>query len=330
MNITREDHSIATLSDRLAQAVARRTRGVEQAATAIEALNFYRREAPTSCTVAVVEPSVALVVQGAKCMTLGDETYRYDPQRFLITSLDLPATMQVLEASRERPYLGMALKLDLRALGELMLQCAPSPSRDQNVGRGMMLGQTTKPLLDAFLRLVSLLDDPASIPVMAPLIQREICYRVLTSEQGARLRQIVSAGSQSHRIARAVEWLKTHCDQPLRVEDLAASAQMSTSTFHHHFRQLTAMSPVQYQKSLRLTEARRLMLAEDLDAATAAFRVGYESPSQFSREYARLFGAPPRRDIEALRQAGDVDVPPHPAQRLRSTRARPVAVASRR
>lgn len=321
MNVTHEEDSIAIQSDRLAQAVARRTQGVEEADTAIEALHFFRREAPTSCTVAVVEPSVALVVQGAKCMTLGDETYRYDPHRFLITSLDLPATMQVLEASPERPYLGMALKLDLRALGELMLQCAPPPSRDQSVGCGMVLGQTTKPLLDAFQRLVSLLDEPASIPVLAPLIQREICYRVLISEQGARLRQIVSAGSQSHRIARAVEWLKTHCDQPLRIEDLAASAQMSNSTFHHHFRQLTAMSPVQYQKSLRLTEARRLMLAEDLDAATAAFRVGYESPSQFSREYARLFGAPPRRDIEGLRQQAESKASPHFARRLRSRRA---------
>jgi transcriptional regulator GlxA family with amidase domain len=166
----------------------------------------------------------------------------------------------------------------------------------------MVLGQATRPLLDAVLRLVDLLDTPDDLPVLAPLIEREIVYRLLTGDQGARLRQIASVGSQSHRIARAIDWLKAHYARPLRVDDLAAHVQMSASSFHHHFRALTAMSPLQFQKWLRLTEARRLMLAERLEASTAAFRVGYESPSQFSREYSRLFGAPPARDVAGLRQ----------------------------
>lgn len=300
--VMQEEDLIKAGSERLAADVARWTDGVSQFETAIAGLNFYRRESPSDCSVCVVEPSVALVVQGAKQMSLGDESYRYDPHRFLITSLDLPAATQVLDASPERPYLGMAFKFDLRTISELMLLAPAAQSREAAPERGMSLGRMTPELLDAFQRMVSLLDDPASIPVLAPLYQRELCWRVLMSEQGARLRQIVSVGSQSHRIARVIAWLKEHYAQPLRVEGLADLAQMSLSTFHHHFRQLTTMSPLQYQKQLRLTEARSLMLGEDLDAAAAAYRVGYESPSQFSREYARLFGAPPKRDIEALRQ----------------------------
>lgn len=299
-----ENAGIDALSAQLSSDVARWTekQNTEQISTAIEGLTFYRRETTTDCAACLVEPSVALVVQGAKSMSLGTETFRYDPHRFLITSLDLPATMQILEASQERPYLGLALKLDLRMVGELMLQAPNTAAVESAKGRSMMLGNITPAILDAFQRMVSLLDEPASISVLAPLIKREIYWRVLMSEQGVRLKQIVSVGSQSHRIARAIEWLKTHYDQALRVEKLADLAQMSQSTFHHHFRQLTAMSPLQYQKWLRLTEARRLMLGEDLDAAKAAYLVGYESPSQFSREYGRLFGVSPKRDIDALKR----------------------------
>ena len=166
----------------------------------------------------------------------------------------------------------------------------------------MAVSEVSLPLLNAFQRLIDLLDQPEDIPILAPLIQREILYRLLMGEQGPRLRQMGAAGSQSHQIARAIDWLKANFSQPLRVDDLAAHARMSTSAFHHHFRALTAMSPLQFQKWLRLHEARRLMLTEHLDAATAAFQVGYESPSQFSREYNRLFGAPPLRDITSLRQ----------------------------
>ncbi|ABM00915.1 AraC family transcriptional regulator [Shewanella amazonensis] len=283
----------------LASAVAHHTEGEEWASTAIEGLEFYRQPAPTSCAICVVEPSIALVVQGAKSMTLGEQSYRYDTRRFLITSLDLPAKMQVLEASEEQPYLGIVLKLDLAMMSELILQAPPHPHKDPTSEYAMVLGNTTPSLLDAVQRLVALLDEPESIAVLAPLIKQEIFWRVLISEQGSRLRQIASVGSQGLRIAKSIEWLKSHYDQHLSVDGLADLARMSKSTFHHHFRALTSMSPLQYQKRLRLLEARRLMLGENMDASAAAYRVGYESPSQFSREYARLFGNPPKRDVTA-------------------------------
>ncbi len=301
-----EVDAIEAVRASLAECVARWTEGVNQFATAIPNLTFFRREAPTEPTSCLVEPSVALVVQGAKRALLGEDTYRYDIHRFLITSLDLPAVMQIIDASPEKPYLGLALKLDLRVVAELMVQGRLTPPRDFASGRGMVLGATTLPMLSAFNRLLALLDEPGAIPVLAPLIQREIHYRLLVSDQGARLWQIASAGSQSHRIARAIDWLKSNFSQPLRIDELAAGVQMSASAFHHHFRLLTAMSPLQYQKWLRLNEARRLMLSEHLDASTAAFQVGYESSSQFSREYSRQFGAPPRRDVEGLRRLSGI------------------------
>ena len=271
--------------------------------TAIPALALYRRTTPTEPTSCMYDPSVALIVQGTKQVLLGDDTYLYDASRFLITSVDLPAIGQVIEASREKPFMALILKLDQRVMTELMMEGGLPPPRAQSTGRGMVVGEATLPLLEAFQRLIDLLDEPNDIPVLAPLIQREILYRLLVSDQGSRLWQIASVGSQTHRIARAIDWLKAHSTEPLRVDELAAHVQMSASTFHHHFRALTAMSPLQFQKWLRLNEARRLMLSEHLDASTAAFRVGYESPSQFGREYHRLFGAPPSRDITSLRQA---------------------------
>lgn len=294
-----------TLCDALAQGLARWTEGTQRFLTPIPDLALYRRDAPSEPSCCIVEPCVALVIQGAKRMTLGEDAFLYDPSRFLITSLDLPATMQVVEASHDRPYLGLSLRLNLPIMAEMMMQGAPMP-REHSFGRGAVLGEMTLPMLDAFKRLLDLLDDPDAIPALAPLIQREIYYRLLMSDQGARLRQIASAGSQSHRIAHAIDWLKTHYTQALHIDELAAQVQMSTSSFHQRFRQLTAMSPLQFQKWLRLHEARRLMLTEHLEASTAAFRVGYESPSQFSREYSRLFGAPPRRDIEELSRQADI------------------------
>ena len=236
----------------------------------------------------VVEPSIALVLQGAKSMTLGEDLFKYDPHKYLITSIDLPAKMQVLEAKDDAPYLGLVLKLDLAMLGELISQIPLDKLNKQSLNKGMTLGEMTEPLLNAFTRLIDLVDDPESMPVLAPLIKREIFWRVLNSEHGAELRHIVSTGSQGLRIARSVKWLKENYDQPLSVEDLAGLAKMSKSTFHHHFRDLTSMSPLQYQKRLRLMEARRLMVGESMDASGAAFKVGYESPSQFSREYSRF------------------------------------------
>lgn len=286
----------------LARIIGQRTKGEENCTTAIPSLGFFRREMPTPPVICLVEPSIVLVVQGEKKMWFGGEPFPYDSGRFLITSLDIPANSEVVEASPERPCLGLVLRLDLRLLAELIAQGNLSPPAERSDERGIGLGTVTPQILDPFKRLLDLLDEPASIPILAPLIVREIHYRLLMSDQAARLWQIASVGSQSQRVAKAIDWLKLNYASTLRVDDLAEQVQMSVSTFHHHFRKLTAMSPLQYQKWLRLNEAKRLMLNDDLDATSAAFRVGYESPSQFSREYSRLFGASPRRDIAGLRR----------------------------
>lgn len=296
---------IMALHGALARSIGRHTEGLEDCSTAIPNLGLFRRDVATDPCVCLVQPSVVMVVQGAKQMQVGNEGYTYDTGHFLITSLDLPAVSKVLEARPDEPCLGLLFKLDLRVIAELIAQGSLPPPSERVADRGIALGTITSPLLEPFKRLVDLLDEPDAIPVLGPLIQREIHYRLLLSDQAARLWQITSAGSQGHRIAKAIDWLKVNFASPLRIDELSARVQMSTSSLHHHFRQLTTMSPLQYQKWLRLNEARRLMLNEDLDAATAAFRVGYESPSQFSREYSRLFGAPPKRDIEDLLRKAD-------------------------
>jgi AraC-like DNA-binding protein len=299
-----ENHSMEVALEGLVESIARWTDQGDQLVTAIPGLSLWRRIEPTQPASGMYEPSICLIAQGAKRILLGDDTYVYDAHHFLITSVDLPTVWQIIEASREKPCLGLMLKLDQREISQLMVDSHLPPPRTQQSSRGMAIGEVTLPLLSAFQRLIDLLAEPKDIPILAPIIQREISYRLLVGDQGARLRQMASAGSQSHQIARAIDWLKSNFTQPLRIDDLAAQVNMSTSTFHHHFRALTAMSPLQYQKWLRLNDARRLMLAERLDATAAAFQVGYESPSQFSREYSRLFGAPPLRDITSLRQMG--------------------------
>lgn len=276
----------------------------------IPGLGFYRREQPATPVVCMVEPSIVVVAQGEKRLWVGGEGYPYDTARFLVTSLDIPANSEVLVASPTQPCLGLTFKLDLRILAELIAQGELPPTRERAVMKGVGIGVVTGAMLASFARLVELLDEPESIPVLAPLIQREIHYRLLQSDQAGRLRQICSVDGQGYRIARAIDWLKLNYDGPLRVDELAARVQMSAATFHHHFRQLTAMSPLQYQKWLRLNEARRLMLNEHRDVSSAAFKVGYESPSQFSREYSRLFGVPPKRDMAVLRGKAPVSDPP--------------------
>ena len=296
-----EQNSMDVALAALRQSIARWTDKEGLLVTAIPGVSLARRDAPTQPTSSLYEPSICVIAQGVKRVLLGDDTYVFDVNHFLITSVDLPTVVQILHASREQPYLSLVLKLDQREMAQLMVDSYLPPPRAQPSSRGMATGAVTLPLLSACHRLLDLLAAPQDIPILAPLIQREILYRLLMGEQGARLRQIVSAGSQSHQIAQTIAWLKRHYTLPLRIEDLAAHAHMSPSTFHQHFRALTAMSPLQYHKWLRLNEARRLMLTERLDAATAAFEVGYESPSQFSREYRRVFGAPPLRDITSLR-----------------------------
>ncbi len=300
-----EDNRMDVALAVLGQRIAEWTDKEDQLVTAIPTLTLFRRNELTEPSSAMYEPGICLIAQGAKRILLGEDTFVYGESHYLITSVDLPTVVQIIKASREKPCLGLMLKLDQREISQLIVDSNLPLPRPQQSDRGMATGEVTLPLLNAFQRLIDLLDEPKDIPILAPVIQREIFYRLLVGDQGMRLRQMASVGSQSQQIARAIDWLKSNFTRPLRIDDLAMQVNMSTSTFHHHFRSLTAMSPLQYQKWLRLTEARRLMLTEDEDAASAAFQVGYESPSQFSREYGRLFGAPPLRDITSLRQMAD-------------------------
>lgn len=286
----------------LVDAIARWTEHADMPDTAIPGLALFRRDEPTEPVSGVYEPSICLAVQGSKRVLLGEETFVYNAQHYLLTSVHLPIIVQITEANPEKPYLGLRLKFDLREVSQLMVDSNLPQPRPQQSSRGMATGRLTPQLLNAFVRLINLMGDEKDIPILAPVIQREIIYRLLVGDLGERLRQIATAGSQSQQISKAIGWLKNNFAQAVSMDDLATQANMSTSTFHHHFRSLTALSPLQYQKQLRLQEARRLMLAERLDAANAAFQVGYESPSQFNREYSRLFGAPPLRDITRLRQ----------------------------
>jgi AraC-like DNA-binding protein len=268
----------------------------------ISGLRVYRKVEPTGLTRYTHQPSVCLIAQGSKTILLGNDVLSYDRNHFLVTSIDLPIVAQVPQASPEHPYMGLAYRLEQKDIAQVLADGhLPFPSGAQS-NRAMTIGAITRPLLSAFMRLLELLDEPEAIPFLAPAINREILYRLLASEGGHHLRQIGLMGSQNAQILRAVEWLKSNFAQPLLVERMADYCQMSLSAFHHRFRQVTAMSPIQYQKWLRLQEARKLMLTSDMDVTRAAFKVGYESSSQFCREYGRLFGIAPSRDIKALKQ----------------------------
>ena len=267
--------------------------------TCVEGLALHRRSAPSLPTNVVYEPSFCLVAQGAKYVTFGGREYRYDAERYLLITADLPATAQVVEATTKVPYLALSLRLHPLEVGELVAQLGAEMEHAPT--RALAVSPFDSGLLASVIRLVSLLDNPRDTRVLAPLMYREITYRLLVGAQGPILRQLVSGAGYGQRITHVLRWLKTHYAEPLHVERLAREARMSPSALHRHFKAVTTMSPLQYQKLLRLHEARRLMLGEALDAAEASFKVGYESASQFSREYRRLFGAPPRRDIESLR-----------------------------
>jgi AraC-like DNA-binding protein len=290
-----EDHTT------LAAAIARFAATDGNHETAVPGLKLFRYAQPTVPMPYVYEPGLAVVAQGSKCVVLADEIFEYGVGQSLLTSVDLPVVSRVSEATSAEPYLGMALALDTRSIVQLATEADLPPQRT-SPGRGLLIGDLSAHLQDALLRLLLLLDEPEHIPLLAPLIQREICVRLLTGPQGAQLRQLVAAGSQVQQIAKAIAWLKEHYIDSFPVEELAARTHMSPSTFRLHFRTVTGMGPLQYQKQLRLQEARWLMLNEDADAVSAAIQVGYESATQFSREYSRAFGAPPLRDINRLRQ----------------------------
>lgn len=294
------------LAERLAELatlIARNTDGDGAHATAVAPLYLNRASAPGEPVAIVYQPALCVIASGRKQILLADETYVYDPAHFLLVSVDLPLVGQVTEATPDEPFLGVRIDLDLGQVRDLLMDAALPETRPAAPGRGVSVSAIDPPLLDAVTRLVALLESPRDIGVVAPLVLREVTYRVLMGAQGSRLRQIATEGGQAQRIALAIDWLRRHFDRPFRVEEVARVAHMSPSAFHQHFKAVTAMSPLQYQKRLRLQEARRLMLGEALDATAAAYRVGYESPSQFSREYHRAFGAPPRRDLARLRTA---------------------------
>lgn len=295
------DQEVVAMRAELARKIAGRAVAEGDLVTEIPGLRLYRRSLTTACTSAAYEPSLVVFVQGKKRINVGKTTYICDGKNFLLTSVDLPVVSQVIAATEKEPILGLILKLEMPAVREILSQQEFHLREESADARAMAVGVTSLELLDACVRLVDLLDTPQDIPFLSGLIQREIVFRLLRSPQGKHLRAIATLGEQSHRTAKAVEWLRMNYAKPLRVEELATTARMGVSTLHHQFRSLTAMSPLQYQKQLRLHVARERMLSEGLDAASAAFEVGYESASQFSREYSRFFGQPPMRDVKARR-----------------------------
>jgi AraC-like DNA-binding protein len=265
-------------------------------------LHLYRHSFPREQVYSVVEPSVCLVAQGSKEFLLGGSRYRYDPFHYLLITVDMPYVGQVLEASKERPFLCLRLQLAPTLVGSVLLEAGHTQPREHVDVRAIDVSLLDVHLLDAVVRVVRLLDAPAQARVLLPLMTREIIYRLLVGEQGARLCHLAILGGYTPSIARAIERLRHDLDQPLRIESLAREVGMSVSVFHHHFKAVTALNPSQFQKRLRLLEARRLMLGDDLDAASAAYRVGYHDASHFNREYKSLFGVPPMRDVHRLQE----------------------------
>jgi len=276
----------------------------ENRITGIAGVSLHRRSAPTPPCRTTYHPGIIVVAQGSKQVNLGRNSFIYDAGHYLVTAVDLPIVSWVAQATQEAPCLVLSLKLDISMVQELLsreeIRVADAPTDSP----AMSIGETTPEFLNACCRLLDLLDSPQDIPFLSGLIQREIIYRVLRGHEGTRLRAVATLGDQSHRTAKAIAWIAANYAKALRVEELAQLASMGVSTLHHHFRALTAMSPLQYQKQLRLQSARNLMLNNALDAASAAFEVGYESPTQFNREYSRFFGQPPMKDIRSLRSSG--------------------------
>lgn len=301
MNEPDMDSSINASYLEMAELTARFIKTDGHCTTAIDGLTLSKRSSPSSPHHGSYKPSLAMVVQGAKSLRFGSATLSYTTGQYLVTSLDLPVMWRIIEASPETPHLCVTLAIDTEKLAGLVAQMGIrrlKPVSDDQ--RAITVNMAPAGLIDAMIRLLRLLEKPDDIMVMAPLIEQEILYRLLTGPGAERLINIATVDSQSNRVTRAIAWLRENFALPLRIEQLADQAHMSPSSFHHHFKAITAMTPIQYQKQLRLNEARRLMLVERLDAGAAGHRVGYQSPSQFSREYSRLYGNPPVRDLEMI------------------------------
>jgi AraC-like DNA-binding protein len=285
----------------LSALTSRHSAGDGMHSTAIAGLTCIRLSAPHLQLPHVYQPCVCVIVQGGKQVLLEEEIYRYAPSQFLAVSVDMPLLGQVTEASADKPYLCLAIDIDARQVADLIAQSGDASWSRGDTARGVFVGEMNPALSETVLRLARLLDAPRDIPVLAPLAMREFHYRLLGTAYGPAIAQMAIAGSNTHKIAQVIRRIKMQLAAPIQVEELASMANMSPSSFHQHFKAVTAMSPVQYQKRLRLTEARHILLAENADAQSAAYRVGYQSVSQFSREYARMFGAPPIRDVEGIR-----------------------------
>ena len=292
----------AELADRIAAAVPGDGR-----AEPVAGLHLVRSATPRVPFYAVLRPCFCVIAQGVKELRLGGKGYRYDPFRYLLVSADLPVTGRIVEATADEPYLGLRLDLDPALVSQVLVEAGGAPSSGGAERRALDVSPIDADLLDATLRLVRASESSREAAVLAPLAVREIVYRLLVGDQGERLRHIAVLGGQSHRMAKAIRRLHRRFDQPVRMEELAADLGMSASTFYQRFRDVTGMTPLQFQKEVRLQEARRLLLEGDLDAATAGYRVGYNDPSHFSRDYKRMFGDPPVRDVERLRGAVVVD-----------------------
>jgi len=293
-----------TPQDEIASLIGRHATANGDYLTAIDGLSLHRQSAPTNSLFHAARPSVAIIAQGGKQVTLGTDTFHYGRMQYLLTSVDLPVQVRVVEASAAEPHLCVVLAIDSADVAALVTAEEPAAPLTVPTTRGISVSDVAPELLDAMLRLLRLLDAPHEIAVLAPLIRRELTFRLLNGPVGARLRHMALASSASRQVGQAIDWIRLNYCEPLRIEHLAGLASMSMSSLHHHFKAMTAMTPMQYQKLLRLQEARRLMLVEKIDAGTAGYRVGYASESQFSREYSRQFGNAPRRDVKSWGQTG--------------------------
>lgn len=273
--------------------------------TDIPSLFFSRYSNDIGPVYGVYKPSLCIVVQGMKEVLLAQERFQYGPADYLVASVNLPITGQVTEASSEVPYLALKIEFTPSEILEVLREFQMGVEKKENAKRGMYVNKIEASLLDAVTRLARLLDTPKDIKILAPLIRKEIVYRVLQGEHGGILKQIAIEGSSTSQIGEVIEHIMNNFEKSFKIEELAEIANMSVSSLHRHFKEVTAMSPIQFQKQLRLQEARSLLLSESADAADVAFRVGYESPSQFSREYSRMFGLPPKEDIKRLKENDD-------------------------
>jgi AraC-like DNA-binding protein len=304
----RETHRADAYREELAERIAR-ANPADGTVEPLKGLHLNRSSTPTQPLHGVSEPSFCVIAQGSKEVMLGESRYRYDPAHYLLATVELPVVAQVIEASAERPYLSLRLELDPALVSSVMVEAGHLSPRNWGDVRAIDVSPLDASLLDAVVRLMRLLDSPGEVRVVRPLITREILYRLLMGAQGNRLRHLALLGSHADGIVEAIERMRREFHQPLSIEGLARELGMSVSGFHHQFKAVTAMSPLQFQKQIRLQEARRLLLGEKLDAASAGLRVGYDDASQFSREYKRLFGHPPMRDVERLREAARRSAP---------------------